>query len=367
MIHAVCIVLTLLAAEPRPSSAEPSRQDRLPPAPAGASTHGEGWRDFDVVLQIVNERMLTSRTLVREMARVNKVRPITNEGEEREAIKQIRSENIKDSLRIQAGEDLGVDPAQLDRQVKDMMRRMQERLQGSAGMASYLENRDRTLYEEQEMTRDVIHATIWDNWVTGVGAIGEGSRPSRDSFVRPGYLKYTYTQCLEHPELLEVIGGSGPSVVLQQIFIDPSAAGGEEAGQILADDLRRRIVDGEDMGDLVENYDAAKSNQAKRGMTEPLLESRLREGDPGVAAFVAEAKPGDISEILSFKSKDREYLRIVRLVERRAAVIPPLGSFEVQSKLTKRIEEDLSDWRRTEALRKLVKTSYIWPADLIPK
>lgn len=366
MIHAASTLLVLVCAGQQRPSTQPEGPDQ-PSAPSGASTRGEGWRDLDVVLQIVNEQMLTSQAMFREMARFNRRRPITNEGERREAERQIRSESVKDALRVQGGEDLGIDPAQLDRQVKDMMRRRQEQLQGSAGMAAYLEDRDRTLYEEVELTRDVIHATLWDNYITGQGSTGEGARPSCDSFVRPGYLTYTYRQCLEHPELLQVIGGSGPSVVLQWLFIDPDSAGGEEAGRSLAEDLRRRIVDGEDMGDLVEHYDPAKSNKEKRGMTEPLLESRLREGDPAVGAFVAEAQPGDVSELLPFKSKDKEYWRIVRLVERRPAVIPSLGSIEVQTKLTDRIREDLSGWRRAEGIRRLVRASYIWPPDLIPR
>jgi len=362
VIHAASILLGLLAA-----GAQEQAAANRPPAPGAVGAPGQGWHDLDVVVQIVNERMLTSRTLLREMARLNKRRPISNEGEAREAEKRIRTESVTDALRIQAGEDLGTDPVQMDRQVKDIMRRMQERYQGSAGMSAYLQDRDRTLYEEQELTRDILHATLWDNYITGKGSVGEGARPMRDSYVRPGYLRFTYRQCLEHPELLQVIGGSGPSVVLQQLFIDPDSAGGEEAGRMLAQDLRERIVDGEDMGNLVESYDAAASNKQKRGMTEPLVESRLREYDPAVGLFVSEAKPGDVSEPLPFRSKEKDYWRIVRLVERRAAVIPPLGSIEAQTKLTERIREDLSEWRRSEGIRKLAKASYIWPPDLIPR
>jgi hypothetical protein len=155
--------------------------------------------------------------------------------------------------------------------------------------------------------------------------------------------------------------------VLQQLFVDPESAGGEEAGRELAQDLRRRILDGEDMGDLVESYDAAPTNKKNRGMTEPFLESRLQQGDADVGAFVSAAKPGDVSEIIPYKSKGKEYWRIVRLVERRPAVIPPLDSIEAQSKLSERIREDLATWRRTEGIRKLVKASYIWPRDQIPR
>jgi len=367
VIHVASVLLVLVSAGRQQPSAQPGGPNQ-PSAASSPSTRGEGWKDLDLVLQIVNEQKLTSKAMLRELARLNRTNPITNEGERREAERQVRSQNVQDALRVQGGQDLGIDPAQLDRQVKDMMRRMQERFQGSAGMSAYLANRDRTLNEEQELTRDAIYATIWDNHITGQGSTGEGARPSRDAFVRPGYLTYLYRQCLEHPELLQMIGGSGPSVVLQQIFLEADPGGGEETGHTLAEDLRRRIVEGEDMGDIVENYDAARTNKQKRGMTEPLLESRLRELDPPVGAFVAEAQPGDVSEVIPFSSKDKkQYLRIVRLVERRPAVIPSLSSLEVQTKLTDRIRDDLADWRRAEGIQNLVKASYIWPPDLIPR
>jgi hypothetical protein len=337
-----------------------------PPEVRRASPEGE-WHDLDQVVQIVNDRMLTGRELLRELSRINRKRPFANEGEAREAQKQIRSERVKDALRTQAGQDLGLDPTQVKRRIKDLMRRQQEELKGSVGMAAYLENRDRTLFEEEELLRDALNATLWDNYITGEGSVGESARQTRDVYVRPGYLSYLYRQCLERPELLPVIGGVDRSVVLQQLFVDLESAGGEEAGEALAQDLRRRIVDGEDMGELVERYDAANTNKQKRGMTEPLSESRLKEGDPSVAAFVAGAKPGDVSELLPYNVKEHQYARIVRLVERKPAVTPDLRSADVQKKLTERIQEDLSQWRRMEGFRQLAKASYIWPPELIPR
>jgi hypothetical protein len=371
MIGAPSLLFLLFAAAGRqdPAIPAPSPAPAGPSAPAGSSTAAatkESWRDLDLVLQIVNEEILTTQTRIRDLQRINKRRPITNPAEAREADRMLHAERVKDALRVQAGQDLGIDPAQLDRQVKDYLRRKQESLQGSAGMAAYLQDRDRTLYEEQELTRDLIHAKFWDDYITGEGAIGAGARPSRDVFVRPGYLRYAYRQCLDHPELLGVIDGSSPGVVLQQMFLDPGPAGSEEAGRTLAESLRQRILDGEDMGDLVESYDAAKVNKQKRGMTEPLDEARLKEFDAELGAFVAGAKPGDVSEVLPYESRDKKFWHIVRLVERRTAVVPELGSAAVQKKLTDRIKEDLAGWRREQAFRELYRASYVWPSDLVP-
>jgi hypothetical protein len=367
MIHVVSLLFALLPAKPQgPPPSAPREPASVAESSSKARTPSkEGWKDLDLVLQIVNEQILTTREFLRDYARLTRKRPVSSKAEAREAESQIRSERVKDALRVQAGQDLGIDPAQLDRQVRDIMRRTQERLKGSTGMAAYLKDRDRTLFEEQELTRDSIHALFWDNYVTGEGSIGANTRPSRDLYVRPGYLKYTYRQCTLHPELLSVIGGSAPTVVLQQLFLEPGAPG-SEADSTLAEDLRRRILDGEDMGDLVDLYDA-RSNKQNRGVTEPYAEARLMEGDPAVGAFVRDAKPGDVSEVLPFQSKDKSYLRLVRLVERTTAVVPVLESAEVQGKLSERIREDLSEWRRSEAFRDLVRASYVWPAELIPR
>jgi hypothetical protein len=150
--------------------------------------------------------------------------------------------------------------------------------------------------------------------------------------------------------------------VLQWLLIDPQAAGGPEKGLSLAEDLRRRISEGEDMGDLVERYDARK-DKPKGGITAPLVESRLRQLDPAAGAFVAEAKAGDLSDVLEFKSKGRGLLWIVRLIERRSAVVPDVTSVEVQKKLEERAKKDLEDWRREQAFRVLFRASYVWPPE----
>lgn len=238
---------------------------------------------------------------------------------------------------------------------------------GSAQMAAFLEANDMTLYEMKEYIRDRICAEFWDNYVTGAGPVGQQARPSRDTYVRPGFLRYAHRQCLEHPELLPRIGGQAQAVVLQQLFLDASSAGAggnEDTARALAEDLRQRIVDGEDMGELVEHYDASKRTKSKRGLTEPLVESRLAQIDPGLAAFAAEAKPGDVSGVQDYKTKDgHDYLRIVRLVERTSPAVPDLSTFAVQKKISDRLRDDLSEWRLAQAYRNLFRDAYVWPQE----
>ncbi len=268
---------------------------------------------------------------------------------------------MKDALQVQAGQDMGLDPAQVDRQVRDWITRLKEK-KGSAEFAGGLKESGLTLFEFQDMQRDELLAMFWDNYITGNGSVG-AARQSRDRFVRPGYLQYAFRECLKHQELLPVIGGHEQSVVLQLLHVDPKSSGGLDPSRTLAEDLRRRIADGEDMGDLVEKYDASHDSKQKRGIIDPLRESSLLQADPALGAFVAEAKPGDVSQVQEHKSKGLTYWRIVRLVERSPAVVPDLASTEVQKKLDKRVKEDLEGWRREQAFKLLYRTSYVWPAE----
>jgi hypothetical protein len=47
-------------------------------------------------------------------------------------------------------------------------------------------------------------------------------------------------------------------VILQQLILDPKEVGGVDAAKTLAGDLRRRILGGEDMSELVERYGASR-------------------------------------------------------------------------------------------------------------
>ena len=346
--------------------AAPASSSQAPAGSAGAPAGPTGWRDLDRVILIVNEEMLTFGELTRALARENRARPFASENDANEVASRFQVARVREALRIQAGQDLGLDPTQVDRLARDNLDRRQEEMGGSAQMAAFLEANDMTLYEMKEFLRDRICAEFWDNYITGGGSVGQQARPSRDAYVRPGYLLYAHRQCLEHPELLPRIGGQAQAVVLQQLFLDASStasAGNEDAARALAEDLRQRIVGGEDMAELVEKYNAFKNTTQKQGLTEPLVESRLQQLDPSVAAFVAESKPGDVSEVLDYRFKDHDFLRIVRLVERTTPSVPDLATFAVQKKISERIREDLSEWRLEQAFKGLFRDAYVWPQE----
>ncbi len=338
---------------PPVNGSSPANDD--PPA-SGASAAADQ-KVYDEVVQIVNENMLTKRTFIRAMYFESQGHGFANEREQMKSQQKVQANTVKTALRVQAGQDMGLDPAQVDREARNWIESRRELL-GHDAFAEMLKKSSMTLYEYQEFIRDRLYSEFWENHVTGSGPVGQGERQSRDRFLRPGYVLFRYREFVKHPEALQRIGGRDQSVVLQQLILDPKEFGGVEGARTMAADLRRRILDGWDMSELVDRYAALKTNH---GIADPLPEA-LVATDPGLAGFVSDAKPGDLSEVLEFTNKGRTGVRIVRLVDRLPALVPEISSIDVQKKLDKDLKTELSEWRKDQAYRVLYRSSYVWPS-----
>lgn len=326
--------------------------------PASGSPSAADLHPYDEVVQIVNENMLTKRTFIRAMYFESQGRGFADEREQMKSQQKVQENTVKTALRVQAGQDMGLDAAQVDREARNWIESRRELL-GQDAFAEMLKKSSMTLYEYQEFIRDRLYSEFWENHITGSGPVGQGERQSRDRYVRPGYVLFRYREFVKHPEALQRIGGRDQSVVLQQLILDPKEFGGLEGARTMAADLRRRIQDGADMSELVDRYAALKTNH---GIADPHPEALVAQADPGLAGFVSEAKPGDLSEVLEFTTKGRTGVRIVRLVDRLPALVPEITSIDVQKKLEKGLKTELSEWRKDQAYRVLYRSSYVWPS-----
>lgn len=329
-------------------------------APAAAD---EGWKALDRVVIIVNDEILTQRDIGRELWLIDK-RQGLNDDEARVEEKRIRARRVREMIRVQAGQDMGLPAAQVERSARDYIERDLDRFGSSQEKARHLQEMDMTFREREEQVKDAFYARAWDNYVTGEGAVAADGRPSRDRFVRPGYLGFAWNTFVERPELMPRIGGKPQTVVLHYVLVDPRAVGGEEQGRALALQIRQRVVEGEDMRDVVEKQGGGALRQT---LTEPLEEVPLARLYPEIGRFLADAKPGDLSDVLSYRGKDRDLLQIVRLVERTAAVAPDFGSAEVQQRIADRVRDDLAEWRLEMAYRIVLRDSYVWPSEPGPR
>jgi parvulin-like peptidyl-prolyl isomerase len=322
------------------------------------------WQPVDRIVIVVNEDMLTSQQLQHDLEVWKRQRAISKEEESR-AINEFESMRVRYMLEVQAGQDMGIDPAIVKAQVNDYIQELiRERFNGVAGLADFLQSKDLDSGALRDQYRDKIYAEIWEKFVTGEAAL-PGSRVSRDRYVRPGFMLDYFKNGMQHPEGVEQMGGKQQEVVLQYLFIDERAEGGEIQAKNLLTMLRKRIQDGEDMGDICERYSASPATRRERGMMPPAPESHFASLDPAIGAFLANAKPGEISEILPFTTKEgAHYWRIAKLVDRTSPVLPNLSTLEVQQKVIQRIQEDYDEFRKRSALAQMYLGSYVWPPEL---
>jgi len=116
------------------------------PAPAPAAEDDDEWHDLDKVIQVVNEDILTSRALARQMFIENRRKPFKDEAEAAEKQRQLHIDRVKDALQVQAGQDMGLDPKDVDHRVKYWIDSEKER-KGSAVFAQELAENGMTLFE----------------------------------------------------------------------------------------------------------------------------------------------------------------------------------------------------------------------------
>jgi hypothetical protein len=317
------------------------------------------WIPYDRVMMVVNQDIITERQLWRDLARTNHDHPLKDDSEKRAAQEQILTERVKARLSVQAGQDLGLDEKLVDRNVQDRMQRIIDSKNGVASMAKFLEEKDMTPQEMRTFLREEIYSSVWQDSVTGDAA--GGGRPKCDRFVRPGMLTFHYNNVVQKPEAYAALGGKPESFVLQMLLLDVDHYGGAEAAAKLADELKKRIEGGEDMGALVDQYSVALE---KKGVLEPADLGTLTRTDVRVAEFASKAKTGDVSPAIPFQGKSKSYLRLMRLLDHTPAVKPDITNTEVQSKIMKNARKDLEDYRLGKALQVLLRASYVWPKEL---
>lgn len=335
-------------------------QDEAPQPVAEPARPSEGWKELDRVVVIVNEDIFTQRSLHRDLLRIKNKQGLEGKNALQEASNEVLTQRVRAKLWVQAGQDLGVDAAQVQRLVKNRLEHLEERYDGVVGLSEYLQSLDLDSNQAREQLQDDVYSELWDLYITGDGQTALG-RISRDTYVRPGLLRNHYRNVLASRQGLAQIGGRPQQVVLQFLILDPAQFDDMEEGRELAWQLRQRIVDGEDMGQLNERYGGAKRNQ---GLTDPLDEVRLAQFDPAIGEFLRDAGSGDVSQVLEYRTEDRSTWRLVRLVDRTPADIPEFASPKVQKALLRTLEDGRREYRRDVAFKRLIRGSYVWPPEL---
>lgn len=327
------------------------------PAPAGRQQSAplERRLPFDGVALTVNQSVLTRRGLGRDMLRWRRDNPESSEAQMRAAEVELLRARVKELVRVQAGEDMGLPEEAVQVRVRDAMDRIQKRQNGWVGMSRFLQSREMTTAEIKVALRGQMLGELWEDSITGKGP-AQGQRVVADRHVRPGRLKLLYERALETEEGLALLGGAPERVKLQQIVLDPARVGGVEAARALGEELAAKIAAGADFGALVAEHSAAPSNQ---GIGE-YETARLSRVEPTLAPFVARAKADETSAPIP---GPRGVVRIVKLLERVERRAPDFASLATQDTLRKREEERLDAQRLAQGYQIRMEGSWIWPSE----
>jgi len=369
-MNTLLFTLALMAQQPAQESAPTVvPQVALPSAAAPEAVSARAsddparpWRTVDRIVMIVNQDIITESQLLRGLIAVARARKIETDTERRAAEAQILGERVRKRLRVQAGAILGIDEALIDARVNDSLNQMQKRENGVVGLAKFLESRDISGPDVRRLLRDDIYDQIYSDGVTG-DAPGPLGRVTADQYVRPGSLRLLFEQAIERPTEMAALGGSVGLVKFQQIALDAEQAGGPEAARELARALVARIGAGEDMGALARQYGGVSDSD---GVTQ-VEEARLRTLFPEIAAFTAQASPGQISSPIETAPRGKPMVRTVRFLERTPANVPDFEEAKVQAKLRERAMEQMAQYRLESGYNAILRASYVWPPELIAR
>ncbi len=343
-------------AVPDKTDAQKSDADKANPGtPDETSAKPQGWVGLDGVALIINQDITTQGDIEREYYIKYRDKPVKDGDEVSRRQNDILNERVKRVLAMQAGEDLGASEELVKLQINDWFENVVKRYGGVVKMTQVLEARHQTPQDLRQDRREEIYVRLWEGLITGEGA-GVGKRPIHDRFIRPGELLFHYRQVIQDPGNYPALGGTLETLTLQRILLDPKENGGLEKTIEFAKGLRQRILDGDDMGDLVQKY-----GKEKDSMMRDIPLADLKRQFPSMGVFAEKAQVDDISEPMRLQSKNATLVQILRLVERKPGVKPELTSQEVQKTITKSLQKTLDDHRKQLGYGVLFDASYVWP------
>jgi hypothetical protein len=201
--------------------------------------------------------------------------------------------------------------------------------------------------------------TMSDYWASTFRSQGlHGPRPTRDGYVRPG----------ERGELYRIRGsslGGDPTVRFQDLLVTVDQVGGIDQAHDLAEELRQRLLAGEDFKALHDEY--GTTELATNGVTR-LFGPDNPLPDPILRRFADENDVGAISPVYPVRDSRRSNaivgFRVLRIYERSPGTPPPpYEEAETQEKLSNEASKTREEIFLGMARAKLAETAFLWSND----
>ncbi|MAB79589.1 MAG: hypothetical protein CMJ89_09590 [Planctomycetes bacterium] len=237
---------------------------------------------FDGVAVQAGDEVITLSELNRVETSNLKERPVTTQSERSELRSEILRELSFQALETQAGEDLGLDAQAIRFQLE--FQEAEERAKiGATAYADRLVEQGTTALDNFADRQSEYLRILWRRSRLGLQVADR--RPATDRYIRPGELHYSFRV---NREFL-----APPQVRFQILAIPSSAAGGSELAKASCEEARQKVLEGIDMGALVEEFGAAL--RETRGVSPLLVLSQI--SDP-VLRQLADEEPGSLSAVI---------------------------------------------------------------------
>jgi hypothetical protein len=324
------------------------------------------WQPLNGVEAIINEEIITRSGLIQRLQWQISQGAVTTEAEYTRALLKGRDDEIIARLKVQAGQDMGLAPEEVERLVDARRERLKEGLGGALKMREWLRSEGLDSSRLNETISTALIGGVWEDAITGKGG-GLRGRPQADRFIRPGQLHASYLECLADENLWHLVGGQPAQYVLQTLDLPLDEADGLAATMDMANSLRERAQAGGDFAALVDSYGRASAPGGyQRAHTAQDLKELLGEA---AQKLIADGTIGGLSEVLPVLRADQVAgVRILRL----ARILPseqPKGFLEpgVQRDLERLIQDGMDQSRVLEELRDLDRAAYVWPATQVPE
>lgn len=257
-------------------------------------------------------------------------------------------------LEEQRGEDLGLDPVQIERISRLDLQAQREK----AGLQAYLaelraEGKD-ALLEENDRQRAILRY-MWQE--SALGRAYAAKRQTRDLDIRPGELHALYE---ENKRNLAPV-----TVQYRILIVSSERAGSPEKARAICEDARARVLLGEQLELIVEQE--GDDLRESRGLTPYIPPQAL----PDLASFVEQAELTDLSEVLPLsdprtgKPEPRLGYQLAELVDRRVPEIPEYDTAEVQRVLRKHFADRRSEDVLGRERERLRREAYSWVNPLL--